>query len=94
MIVGNRRIGKPVEYRKAVYIVPDFLIVSMEDMRAVDMDVDPLHSAGIDISSDMGAAVNDQDFFSGVGRFPGKYRSKQACACDQIVIHCLSSLLI
>ena len=90
VVIGHRRVGKPVERRKAVHIVPDLPAVGMEDMCPVDMDLDSLHVFGIDVACDIGTLINDKDLLSGLRRFPGKHRAVQSRADNQIIIHDLS----
>ena len=47
----------------------------MEDMRAVNMDVDALHILRIYIACNMRPSFYHQDRLSSVRRLPGDYRS-------------------
>ena len=86
-VICHRRVGKPVERRKAVHIVPDLPVVGVEDMRAVNMDFDALHILGIDIAGDIGTLIDDKDLLSGLCRFPRKHRAVQSRTDNQIIIH-------
>ena len=86
MIIGHRGIGKAVEFRKSVYITPNLPIVSMENMGAIDMDVDALHRFGVNIAGDVIPALDDQHGFSRVVGLPGKHRAEQSRTHHQIIV--------
>ena len=53
LIIGNWTVGEPVELSKLRDIFPDLCVVSVEDMCAVDMNIDTFHVLGVDISRDV-----------------------------------------
>lgn len=61
LIVGHRAIGEAIELRKLRDIVPDCLIIGMENMSAVLMNVNTLNVLGIDIASDVWTLVDNQN---------------------------------
>ena len=72
MVIGHRRIGETVEGGKLVHILPDFLVVGMEDVGAVLMHMDAFHCFGIDVPGNMIPFIDDQDFFPSSFGFLGK----------------------
>ena len=69
-----------------VDIIPNGLVVGVEDVGAVDMDVDALDLLGVDIAGNVGALVDDQDGFSRPHGLPGADRAVESRADDQIII--------
>ena len=86
MVVGHRRVGVPVEHRKLVDVVPDFLVVGVEDVGAVAVDVDALNAFGIDIAGNVVPLVHHQAGLAGGGGFVGKDCAVQAGADNQIIV--------
>ena len=58
----------------------------MEDVGAVDVDVDALDLLGVNVSGDVGPLVDDQDLLAGVDSLPGTDSAVQTGADDQIII--------
>ena len=86
VVIGNRRIGEPVELSEPCDIVPDLLVIGMEDMGAIDMDVDALHFLCIHIARDVGPLVDHQHLFSGIGSFPGEHSAIQTGTDHQMIV--------
>ena len=86
LVIGHRGIGKTVKLRKAVYIIPYQLVVGVENMGAVNMDVDSLHRLGIHIAGDVRPLVDDQHRFACITALPGEHRAKQSRAYHQVII--------
>ena len=63
LVVGHRRVRKAVELRKLGDVVPDFFVVSMENMSAILVDIDALNILGIDVARNVRALVNYQNRF-------------------------------
>lgn len=61
MIVGDRRIGEPIKSGELLNIVPDCLVVRMEDMSPIDMDINTIHDFSVHIPSDIRPLVNHKD---------------------------------
>lgn len=59
LVVGYRRVRKAVELGKLCDIIPDLLVVGMEDMCAVLMDVNALNVLGVNIARNIGAFINN-----------------------------------
>ena len=76
MIVRHRRIGKTVENSKLVHIVPNSLIIRMEDMGAIYMDMDALYFFRIYIPRDVTALIHYKNFLPRLHHFTGKYRAE------------------
>lgn len=64
MIVGNGTIGVPIERHNTVYEIPNFFVISMEDVGSILMNVDAFHIFTIDVAAQMRAFVNDKAFLS------------------------------
>ena len=79
LIVGNRGIGKAVKFGELVYIIPDLFVVGVENMGAVNVDIDIFHGFGVYISGDVIPFVNDQNGFPGGLSLLGKYCAVQTC---------------
>ena len=58
----------------------------MEDVGAIDMDVDSLHFLGIDVAGDIGTLVDDQNGLARFLRLAGKDRTVQTGTDDQIIV--------
>ena len=76
MKVGNRAIGVPVERHNAVNKVPDFFIISMEDVGSILVNVDVFHIFAIDIATQMWTLVYHKARLSSLCRFVGKCSAK------------------
>lgn len=63
LIVCNRRIGITVKLCKLIYIIPDLLIRSMEDMSTILMNLNSFLFTSIDITRDMISFFNNFYFF-------------------------------
>lgn len=87
MVVGNGTVSIPIERHNAVYKVPDFFVVGMEDVGSILMNVNALHIFAIDISTQMRAFVNYKAFLSLFSRFVSKCCSKEARTNYEIIVH-------
>ena len=86
LVIGHGGVGEPVEGGELVDVVPDLGVVGVEDVSAVDVDVDALHLFGVDVAGDVGALVDDQNLLAGVSGGAGAHSTVQAGADDQIII--------
>ena len=87
LIISDRRICKSVELGKLGDVVPDFFIVGMEDMRTVLMDIDTLNILCVNIASNVGTLIYNQNRFSMRFSFMCKNGTIQAGANYQIIVH-------
>ena len=55
-------------------------------MRAVPVDVDPLHLLGVDVAGNVAAPVDDQAALARPACLVGEHRAEQPGAHDQIII--------
>ena len=85
-VVCHRGVGKAVEHRKAVHIVPDLFAAGVKDVRAVDVYLDAFDRLRIDVAADVRTFVDHEDAFSGCLRLVREYRTVEAGADDQIII--------
>lgn len=76
-VIRHRRIGKAVERRKLIHIVPNLGIIGVENMRAVLVDLNALDFLRIDISGNMVTLINDQHRFPVCFRLLRKNRAIQ-----------------
>ena len=83
---GQRGVGEAVEGDKLSGIVPDGLLVGMEDMGPVLVDTDAVCGGAMDIASGMSALVNDQASLATQGGLVGKYGTKQSRSHNQIIV--------
>lgn len=74
-VICDWGVDKAVEIRKAVHKVPHGSVVGMEDMRAVNMNVDTLHIIRIYIAGNMRPLIYHQHRLSGIHRLPSEYRA-------------------
>ena len=61
LIICHRRIGESIECSKSLNIVPDVLIIRMEDMSTIVMDINAFNVFGIHISCNIRPLVNHKD---------------------------------
>ena len=86
VVVGDGRVGIPVEHRKLIDIVPHLLVVGVEDVGTIAVDVDALNALGVDIAGNVVPLVHHQAALAGPGGLMGKDCAVQAGANDQIII--------
>ena len=86
MVICHRGIGVAVKFCESVYVLPDTLVIGMENVGTVAVDLNALHFLGVDVAADVAALVDYQHGFPGVYHLLGKGRTVQARADDQIVI--------
>nr|WP_330364978.1 hypothetical protein [Oribacterium sp. NK2B42] len=86
MEIGNRGVGEAIERSEFLYVVPDFSVVCVEDVGTVFVDMDLLYVFGVDITRNVRAPVDDQDFFAGGCGFVGEDCAVKAGADYQIII--------
>lgn len=84
--VGYRRVDVVVELGEAVDVVPNILHGSVEDMRAVAVDLDALDVLGVDIAGNVIAAIDDQDRLAGALGGIGKDGARKAGTDDKVIV--------
>ena len=78
VIIGNRRIDILVEFRKLIDVIPNGLVVSMENVGAKFVNLNARDFFRIDIARHVVALLNDQDALAFLGNFVGKGSAKEA----------------
>ena len=86
LVVRDGAVGVAVEVGELPRIVPHLLRVGVEDVRAVAVDVDPLHLLSVDIAGDVAPPVDDQALFARAAGLPGKDRAEQPGPHDEIIV--------
>src|SRR5699024_9256969 len=86
VVVGDGAVGVPVELGKLPHIGPHLPGGGVEDVRAVAVDVDPLHRLGVDVAGNVAAPVDDQAAPAGYACLVGEHRAEQPGAHDQVII--------
>ena len=84
--VGDRRVDVVVELGEAVDVVPDVLHGGVEDVRAVAVDLDALDVLGVDVASDVVAAVDDQDRLAGALGGVGEDGARETGTDDEVIV--------
>lgn len=84
--VGYRRVDVVVELGEAVDVVPNILHGSVEDMRAVAVDLDALDVLGVDIAGNVIAAIDNQDRLAGALGGIGKDGARKAGTDDKVIV--------
>ena len=87
VIACDRAVGIAVEWHKPIHIVPHLLVVRVEDMWAVFVYVDALHTFLVDVTAKVRAFVYNQASLSPTRGFVGKRSSEQAGTNYEIVVH-------
>ena len=72
MIIGNRAVCKTVELRKLCNIIPDLLIIGMENMCTILMNIDSLNLLCVHVSCNIRAFVNHENRFARLLRLMSK----------------------
>jgi hypothetical protein len=57
LIIRHRGVGKTVEYRKLLRIIPHDFIICVEDMNDILVAIDAFHLFGVNVSSDIWSFV-------------------------------------
>ena len=78
MIISDWGIDILVEFRKLVDVIPNGLVVSMENVGAKFMDLNARDFFRIDIARHVVALLNNQDALAFFGNFVGKGSAKEA----------------
>ena len=86
-VVCHGRIGKAVEFGEAIHIVPNPIVIGVEDMGAVFVHLNALHLFAVDISGNVIPLVHHKNGKALVGCLAGKHGTKQSCTDYQIIIH-------
>jgi hypothetical protein len=94
VIGGNRGIYVVIEFRETVFIVPDLPVGSVEDVRAIDMDIDVVDLFSLNIPGDMIALVDDGAGLSALLRLVCEGRAEKSRANDQIIIFLHTSCIL
>ena len=71
-ITCHRRIGIAIELGKLLNVVPNLFVAGVEDVGSIAVYLDTLDLFCIDISRDVGAAVDDEDRPAALMRFVGE----------------------
>ena len=78
VIISDWGIDILVEFRKLVDVIPNGLVVSMENVGAKFMDLNARDFFRIDIARHVVALLNNQDALAFFGNFVGKGSAKEA----------------
>ena len=93
MIIGNRAVCKTVELRKLCNIIPDLLIIGMENMCTILMNIDSLNLLCVHVSCNIRAFVDHENRFARLLRLMSKDSTVKTGAYDKIIVHSFFSLL-
>ena len=96
VVIGHGRIGIAVELRELSHVIPHFLIVGVEDVRAVFVDVDAFHFFRIDIACHLRTTVDDHHALSGFLCLVGKHCTEQSGTDNEIIymFHLISPMIL
>ncbi len=88
MVIGHGGVGEAVEFGEAVYIIPHFLVVGVENVGAIDVDIDALDLLAVHIAGDMIPLVDDQHGLARSLCLLSEHSAVQTRAHHQIIIVC------
>ena len=86
LVIRHRGIGEAVKGHKLIHIIPNRLIVGMEDVCPVLVKINALHLFRVDVARNVIALVDDKHGFSGGFGLLGEDRTVKARADDEIIV--------
>lgn len=94
LVVDDRAVRVAVELGEAARIVPDFLVVGMEDVRAVLVHVDSAVLVSVDVPRDVAAPLDHEALLPAGGQQVRERRVEQPCAHEKIVVVGMRNLIL
>ena len=94
LVVDDGAVRVAVEVRKAAHIVPDFLVVGMEDVRAVLVHVDSALLVSVDVPRDVSAPLDHEALLPAGCQQVRERRVEQPRAHEKIVVMGMRNLVL
>ena len=94
LVVDDGAVRVAVEVRKAAHIVPDFLVVGMEDVRAVLVHVDSALLVSVDVPRDVSAPLDHEALLPAGCQQVRERRVEQPRAHEEKVVAGMRNLVL